>query len=321
MVDDPRQDEIRSALEPIFVQQQLRAALVLPGDSYWFHRPQRDFPPETIQDPDDYEGGDRLSLAITQTGLPAREQRELVKSWCKLLPTLTGVRTLWFHTRATQEIFEAACAMPDLQGLYVKWSAITTLAPLAGHRALSHFHLGGAPSATGLEALATMPALVDLELHNVREVGDLAFLENLQGLRALGLAGDSNSSKALKIPSLAPLARLQELERLSLLTVRVEDGSLAPLAAMDKLRWLHLANVFPFEEVARLAGRRPDIECDLFVPSIGPVASISCRKCRRYTLHMTTGKGKPWLCEACDADRLARHVAAFETLRAGAATA
>lgn len=314
------QDGLRSALEPLLVQQQLRAALVLPGDSYWYHRPQRDFPPATITDPAHYAGGERLSLAITQTKLPAREQRALVARWCELLPTLDGVRTLWFHTRVTQEIFAAACAMPRLQGLYVKWSAITSLAPLAGHRALSHFHLGGAPSATGLDALATLPALVDLELHNVNASADLAFVQGLQGLRALGLAGDSNSIKPLKIPSLAPLADLQEIERLSLHTVRVEDGSLVPLAEMRKLRWLSLANVFPMEEVARLAGRRPDIECDLFVASNGPVASIACKKCRQYTLHMTTGKGKPWLCETCDGDRLAKHLAAFETLRAAASS-
>ncbi|HEY9142702.1 MAG TPA: hypothetical protein VIM90_01555 [Arenimonas sp.] len=314
------QDGLRSALEPLLVQQQLRAALVLPGDSYWYHRPQRDFPPATITDPAHYAGGERLSLAITQTNLPAREQRALVARWCELLPTLDEVRTLWFHTRVTQEIFEAACAMPRLQGLYVKWSAITSLAPLAGHRALSHLHLGGAPSATGLDALATLPALVDLELHNVNASADLAFVQGLQGLRALGLAGDSNSIKPLKIPSLAPLADLQEIERLSLHTVRVGDGSLAPLAEMRKLRWLSLANVFPMEEVARLAGRRPDIECDLFVASNGPVASIACKKCRQYTLHMSTGKGKPWLCETCDGDRLAKHLAAFETLRAAASS-
>ena len=320
-MDEPTHEGLRSALEPLLVQQQLRAALELPGDSYWYHRPQRDFPPATIQQPEQYAGGERLSLAITQTNLPAREQRALVSKWCELLPSLGEVRTLWFHSKVTQEIFEAACAMPGLQGLYVKWSAITSLAPLAGHRALSHLHLGGAPSATGLEALATLPALVDLDLHNVRESADLAFLQGLQGLRALGLAGDSNSIKPLKIPSLAPLAKLQEVERLSLHTVRVDDGSLAPLAAMQRLRWLSLANVFPMEEVARLAGRRPDIDCDLFVASNGPVASIACKKCRQYTLHMTTGKGKPWLCENCDGDRLAKHVAAFETLRAGAGAA
>ena len=121
--------------------------------------------------------------------------------------------------------------------------------------------------------------------------------------------------------ALAPLAELQEVERLSLHTVRVDDGSLAPLAAMKKLRWLTLANVFPMEQVARLAGRRPDIECALFTASQGPVVSVACRKCRQHTLHMTTGKGVPWLCAGCDGARLAKHVAAFETLRAGAGAA
>lgn len=318
-MDKDLKEALDHLLEPLRIQQQLRAELELPGDSYWYHRPQRNFPPKAIVQPDDYDGGERLSLAITQTALSAREQKALVQRWCELLPTLSNVRTLWFQSKVTQPMFEAACAMPALEGLYVKWSGITSLAPLAGLRTLTHFHLGGAPSATGLEALAALPGLVDLEIHNVRAAADLGFVQGLGGLRALSLAGESNSLKPLVLPSLAPLAALAGLERLSLSTLRVEDGSLAPLAALPKLRWLGLCNAFPMAEVARLAGRRPDVECDLFAPSSGPVASIACKKCKGKTLHQTTGKGLPWLCETCDAERLARHVAEFEAIRAAAA--
>jgi len=310
---------LEQMLEPLRVQQQLRAELELPGDSYWFQRPQRQFPPKAIVQPEDYDGGERLSLAITQTALSARDQKALVQRWCTLLPTLANVRTLWFQSKVTQEMFEAACAMPGLRGLYIKWSAISSLAPLATLRSLTHLHLGGAPSATGLEALARLPDLIDLELHNVRAAADLSFLQGLEGLRALDLAGDGNSLKPLKLESLAPLAAMTGLERLSLSTIRVADGSLAPLAALPKLRWLGLSNAFPMAEVARLAGRRPDVECGLFEPSEGPVASIACKSCKQHRLHMPTGKGLPWLCETCDAERLARHVAEFEAIRAAAA--
>ena len=312
---------LRSALEPLLVQQQLRAALELPGDSYWYYRPTLDFPPRALHDPDEYAGGERLAISGGPTTLSASKRSALMKAWCRRLPSLSSVRVLWIPGKASQAIFEAACAMPELEGLHVKWSGITSLAPLAGHGRLSHFHLGGAPSATGLEALRSLPRLVDLELHNVNASADLAFVQGLQGLRALGLAGDSNSIKPLKIPSLAPLADLQEIERLSLHTVRVDDGSLAPLAEMRKLRWLSLANVFPMAECARLAGLRPDLDFNLAKPTGGATASLSCKRCRQLLLHMTTGKGKPWLCETCDAGRLAKHVAAFETLRAGAGSA
>lgn len=318
-MDKAPQEDLERLLEPLRVQQQLRAELELPGDSYWYHRPQRNFPPPLVSSPDGYDGGERLSLGITQTSLTAARQKALVREWCALLPTLSNVRTLWFHSRVTQEMLEAACAMPSLEGLYIKWSGITSLAPLAGLRTLTHLHLGGAPSATGLETLAALPGLVDLEIHNVRAAADLRFVRGLSGLRSLRLAGDSNSLKPLVLPTLAPLADLQALERLTLATIRVEDGSLAPLAALPRLRWLGLCNAFPMAEVARLAGRRPDVECDLFAPGRGPVASLSCKKCKGKTLHQTTGKGVPWLCETCDADRLARHVAEFESIRAAAA--
>jgi hypothetical protein len=320
-MDDALKQTLQDALEPLLVQQRLRAELVLPGDSYWFHRPQRNFPPKAIRDPVDYDGGPHLSLAITQTSLSAGEQRKLVQRWCALLPELSAVKVLWFQSKVTQEMFEAACAMPGLEGLYIKWSGITSLAPLAGHATLAHLHVGSAPSATGLQALGRMPALVDLEIHNVRAAADLAFLAGMENLRSLGIAGDSNSIKPLKLPTLAPLAALQSLEKLSLTTLRVEDGSLAPLAGLPKLAWLDLCNAFPMEEVARLAGQRPDIACGAFEPTSGPVASLSCKRCRQYTQHMLTGKGKPWLCEHCDADRLARHVAEFEAIRAAAAGA
>lgn len=315
--------DLKKTLEAQFQTHQpprsVRGEIHEPGDSYWYHRPTLDFPPRTVRDPADYGGGERLSLGITQTGLPAAQQKALVRRWCELLPTLSGVRTLWFHSKVTQEMFEAACAMPGLEGLYVKWSGITSLRPLTGQANLAYFHLGGAPSAEHLDALATLPRLVDLEICNVRAAGDLRFLHDLPRLRALMLAGDSNSIKALKIGTLAPLATLQELERLTLMTVQVDDGLLSPLAGLPRLKHLRLPNRFPMEEFARLAGRRPDIQCDSFEPVAGPVNWLTCKICRRKSMHQLIGKGKPWLCEHCDAARLAKHIADFKAIAAMAA--
>jgi hypothetical protein len=311
--------DLKAILQPLLDHQAERSEIVEPGDSYWYHRPQRNFPPRAIQQPGDYDGGERLSLAITQTSLKPPAQRALVKQWCELLPRLDQVRILWFQSKVTQEIFEAACAMPALQGLYIKWSSIADLSPLAQLRRLSHFHLGGAPSAEPLDVLAALPELVDLEISNVRAAGDLSFLRKLPQLRALSLSGDSNSIKALKIETLVPIADLRELERLALTTVQVHDGLLSPLSGLPKLRHLHLANQFPMEELARLAGRRPDIQCTLFEPAAGPTNWLACKTCKQKSMHMLTGKGKPWLCETCDATRLAKHIADFRAVAAAAA--
>ncbi len=318
-MDDPT--TIQEALRPLLDAQRARAEIFEPDDSYWYHRPQIGFPPKAIRDPGDYDGGERLSLSITQTDLTAAKQKALVREWCTRLPTLAGVRTLWFHSKVTQEMFAAACAMPALEGLYIKWSGIVSLAPLRNLPTLRYFHLGGAPSAGDLDALSSLPQLVDLEISNVRAAGDLRFLEGMTGLRALSLSGDSNSIKALKIASLAPLAELRGLERLNLSTVQLEDESLAPLAALPNLKYLGLANTFPTEEFARLAGRRPDIACDRFVASWGPMDWTSCKRCKRKTMHMLIGKGKPMLCADCDAERLARHTAEFAAIVQASAAA
>lgn len=311
-------NDLKAILQPLLDRQNERSEIVEPGDSYWYHRPQRSFPPPAIQQPDDYDGGERLSLAITQTSLKPPAQRALVQQWCELLPMLGKVRTLWLQSKVTQEIFAAACAMPALRGLYIKWSSIDDLSPLAQLRKLSHFHLGGAPSAAPLDVLALLPDLMDLEISNVRAAGELSFLRELTQLRALSLSGDSNSIKPLKIDTLEPLAGLHELERLALTTVQVRDGRLSPLAGLPKLKHLHLANQFPMEEVARLAGRRPDVQCALFEPEAGPVNWLACKTCKRKSMHMLTGKGKPWLCDTCDAARLARHIADFRAMAAAA---
>ena len=67
MTDAPQ--AIQALLQPLLAQQAQRSEIVEPGDSYWYHRPQRNFPPKAIQQPEDYDGGERLSLAITQTCL------------------------------------------------------------------------------------------------------------------------------------------------------------------------------------------------------------------------------------------------------------
>lgn len=312
-------ETLRAALKPFQEQMRTRSLVYAPGDPYWYHRPALDFPPRTVRDPVDYDGGERLSLSITQTTLKPGQQKALVREWCALLPKLANVHTLWFHTKVTQEIFEAACAMPNLEGLYIKWSAITSLVPIVGLKRLAHLHLGGAPSATHIEAVAQLPALVSLDITNVRAAGDLRFLQGLPKLRELWVGGDSNSLKPLMIASLEPLTALRELELLTLTTVRLADGSLAPLAELPRLTHLGLANTFPMEEYARLAGQRPDIQCDRFEPSYGPNESLRCKSCGEYSLFALTGKGKPWLCQHCDAERLALHNAGFLALVKNAA--
>lgn len=282
--------------------------------SVWAARP--GFPPVTVRSPEEYTGGPHLAIACTQTELPAKAQKQLVADWCRMLPTLHEVRVLWFHSRVSQPLFEAACRMPQLEGLYIKWSGIGDLQQLGQLQALRHLYVGSSPSAAPLEVLGKLPVLVDLTLKNIRAASDLNFLSDVPQLRALMLAGDTHGPKPLKVQTLAPLVILQQLEYLCLAAIRVEDGSLGPVQQLRALRQLDLANQFALTEVATLAGQRPDIACDLFSPLSEVVNWIRCKSCQQHRLVMPTGKGLPWLCLDCDAQRVEHLCAEFEAIRA-----
>ena len=306
-------------LEPLMdtLRERIRQSseTVEPWHSYWHHRPTRDFPPKAIRDEADYAGGERLCLAITQTDLPAKAQKALVKRWCEVLPTLANVKTLWFQSRTSQEMFEAACAMPALEGLYVKWGALTDMSPVRQARGLRALHIGGSPAMQHLEALADVPGLEWLELENIRALSDIGFvsgLSGLSGLRGLSLAGgDIGTGNVVKMDSLAALSGLRVLEWLALSYVRVADESLAPLAGLPKLRVLLVSNQFPAREYARLAGRRPEVWCEKFSPVGEPVNWSTCKRCGEKRMVSLTGKEWPMLCLDCDAGKIAGAREAF----------
>jgi hypothetical protein len=104
-------------------------------------------------------------LAITQVETLTRaEQRELVSRWCTLLPALKQVKYLGFYSRVTQEMFDAACAMPNLEHLFLKWSAIAHIRELLKLRRLRHLRIGSSSKLECIEELADMQNLITLNL-------------------------------------------------------------------------------------------------------------------------------------------------------------
>ncbi|GAA0787401.1 hypothetical protein [Marinobacterium sediminicola] len=285
----------------------LRSEDVQPSHSFWYHRPTRDFPPKSIRYPSDYDGSDRLNIVCTQTELKAGEQKKLVESWCEVLPSLDKVEYVWFSSRANQELFDAVCDMKSLKGLYIKWSGIKSIDNIVRAKGLKYLHIGSSPSLAPLEPLGDLPSLEWLELENIKACSDLSFVRQLTGLKGLSIAGDGNSIKYLKAKTLEPMTALQDLYWLSLGTFMVEEDGLLPLAKLGKLKYLSISNKYKFEEVAALAGARPDIECDLFEPVSGVYDFFACKKCGEKKMVLPTGKGKLWMCQSCDAVKIQKH--------------
>ena len=292
----------------------LRSEEVKPFHSFWYHRPSKDFPPESIRYPADYDGSDRINIVCTQTNLKPNEQKKLVKSWCEALPRLEKVEYIWFSSRTTQELFDSACAMKSLKGLYIKWSGIKSIDDIGQAKRLKYLHIGSSPSLAPLDPIAQLPGLEWLELENIRACEDLSFVKSLKSLRGLSVAGDGNSIKYLKAKTLEPLTSLQELYWLSLGTFMVEEDGLLPLVKLRKLKFLSISNKYKYEDVAALAGSRPDIECELFDPVSDVYDFLACKKCGEHKMVMPTGKGKPWMCQACDSKRIEKHIIQFNEI-------
>ena len=224
---------------------------------FWYWRGEDRFPPPAVIRPEEFDGGDRLAVACTQTNLPARQQRALVEEWCELLPRFNGVRFLWFSSRVSQELFDSACRVSGLEGLYIKWSGITDLSIVEHSLALRYFHLGQSSRVESIEPLARCLKLRWLGLELLSRIRDLEPLGRLQDLEGLSLEGSMGTTWRVK--SLAPVGLLTNLRYLSIANVRADDRSLAGLQSLTKLITFHHAKWWDTAELNEIKRRNPEL--------------------------------------------------------------
>jgi hypothetical protein len=170
--------------------------------------------------------------------------------------------------------------------------------------------------------LRRLPELEVLSLVDLKRVRDLGPISQLKKLRSLQIAGGMWST--LSVASLEPLAELEALEELRCVSVRVRDGSLAPLGKLRRLKMLSLpCNVASTEEFARLAARMPNVSCAEFHPYVrydgvimpSGTDAVAALDEIGDDMVLVTGKGKPLLNARSDRERLLRYCASFEAAR------
>lgn len=210
--------------------------MTLPHDElvygYWPARQLRGDFPAPIRDPGQLPGGSTLNIACTQTTLSRSQQDKLVDAWCELLPTLR-VKTLLLSSKVPQRLFEAACAVPGLEALSIKWSSICSLDPISGLTSLRSLYIGSSPGIARLDPLSELKTLEHLFIAAVQDPVDLSFATDLVALREFGLS--AARGRRMRVDSLEPLRSLGELELLWLVSVQVLHGGLAPLHGLRKL--------------------------------------------------------------------------------------
>ena len=259
------------------------------------------------------ESSDKLAIECTQTELKPAEQRRLVNRWCDLLPTLDHVRWLWLDSCVPQELFDAACQMPNLEGLEVSYSRIKNLDALPGASSLRHLRLGMSAQIKSIEPLAAITSLESLGLENLKRITDLTPIGGLSALKTFSFSGGLWAIQ--KAESLEPLAGLKSLELLLLFSFQSCDESLRPLAALKSLTKLRLqADKWPMKELAWVCARLAHVDHGLgaFWECNSPGSFNVCKRCQNKSMVLTLGQEGRRICKLCDAAKLARHVADFE---------
>lgn len=213
--------------------------------------------PDPIETPAEHRGGEQLAVACTQTDLPDREQRELVARWCELLPTMESVTHLWLASRVPQRLFDAACRMPGLEGLWIKWSGVKSVESLRESRRLRAFHLGSSASLESIDVLGEMTSLRWLGLENVKRIRSLEPLSSLTGLEGLAVEGGLDSTQ--HVDTLEPVGRLASLKYLSIANLKSDDGTLAPLFSLTNLDRFDAARWWDADELAEVRRNNPGL--------------------------------------------------------------
>lgn len=222
---------------------------------FWYHRPDRAHPPAAIRDPAELTGSDHLTLSWT--GSTESRRRALIRNWCQVLPQLQGVRLIWLVSRVPQALFEAACQVPGLEGLYIKSSGIKSIEALHEARTLRYVHLGSSPSIVSLTPASDLRQLKVLGVQNLKRIHDLSPLAVLSGLEELSVEGSMWTVQ--HVDTLGPIAFLTELRFLSLVNLRARDRTLKPLFSLRKLRRFQAAQWWDPAELSELRRLNPDL--------------------------------------------------------------
>lgn len=220
------------------------------------------------------------------------------------------IENLWI-TGLNQKEFEKIIPLIRVKYLNIYAMPVNDLSLLETLSHVETMDLTWNSKATSLWDFRKNHTLKTLVLHDFSKVQDISQLSAATQLQSLTIGG--GFGKPMKIKSLTPLSSLTDLNYLSLSNIKVEGGSLQPLAKLKKLKTLIVSNQFETREYAWLATRLPDTKCALF-HAISPCSIIDADG-NLAADTMITGRRKPFLLSTKDQARIEKYIADFEKLK------
>lgn len=215
------------------------------------------WPSQSVREPGEIRSDGRLLVWCTQTQLTEKEQRKLVSRWCDVLPSLQGVRHLWFVSRVSQKLFDAACRVPGLESLRIKWSGVKTLEAIENASALRHLFIGSSAGVQSIQPLGSLTMLQTLGIENFARIRNLDPLADLKELRQLSVEGGMWTTQ--HVETLAPVGELLNLRYLGIRGLRSADRTLSPLFNLRQLEVLWASRGWDDHEIAELERRNPKL--------------------------------------------------------------
>lgn len=198
-----------------------------------------------LEDPADYRG--ESAIAVPLTGRWA--------SFFEAPQPVTSLSVLSVLSPAGVALLEQ---QPHLRELQLGGRHLTTLDDLRGLSQIQSLNIAGVHELADVSALASLPNLERLALHEATEALQYRQLAGATSLRELWLTAGPRDLSWIDVEDLDWISPLQALERVVFIGVRVRNNDLSPLAHLPALTHLHLPQRREYRaQIERFASSRP----------------------------------------------------------------
>ncbi len=177
-----------------------------------------------------------------EKGLSSVQLKKLRNEWIKILPKLDNVEFAFFGHKITQGFFDSICSMPNLKGLWIKWSQLNDFSKISDLKTLNYLIVGGSAKILTLYGLERLTDLKSLELSSFFALKNISELSELTKLEKLELYG-SLDGKRLQIENIDAISNLVNLKTL-VLDIKSKGVDINPVFGLKELETLILPDSY-----------------------------------------------------------------------------